>query len=281
MRIALSPIGDPYTAQLFVGGMVFNLEHKTGNLYPQLKPEQIISFKGNTSISGYYTAVFDTELVSLKNGTEAQSEWEKVIRFPEILFNGPIKDNALLNQINEQSFQHDFGFVITNETIKNRLDGNLVILDLAGDKYFVDVVLNQLRSVKNFMIQLNLNDFNQFEDRNWGWYDVRRKQLVDIDADSIIRTPKHVYHVQFSELFNLDPIGFAGKEDFGLPVGLSNSARYINYVLMEVEPKAYSQHVSETPIASNIADNRKRRGLPPEKARVVRSVKLKGRGLNS
>ena len=279
MRIDLNPIGDPEMAQLFIQGKVFNLQHKTGNIYAQYNPISPISFKGDTPLNGCFSAVYDEWNNTLEKNSLPEDEWQRLIKFPEILFNGPIKDNAVLNEINRQRFREDSGFVVTNETLKNRLEGQLVILDLAGDKFFVDIRLNQLRSIKNFMIQLDMKDFNQLANRIWGWYDKGKKQMVTIDNNSIIRTPKNIYRVEFNDWFTLDPIGFARKDDIGRPEQFWNDAKYVNDVLMEVDPKANVKHISETHIAAIVVENRHHKGLPPETARIVAPIKTNGKGI--
>ncbi|UPK67957.1 hypothetical protein [Chitinophaga filiformis] len=279
MKIELNHIGDPKIGQLFIDGRAFNLEHHGKRIYPQGNVEGGVCLNGANAVNGTYAMVFDRLQNKLLLIDQPTTSFQTVVRLPEQLLGGPISDDRRLNAINAASFEDRSNFVVVSKTIFNRLQGALTVLDLAGDKYNVDIRLQELRSIKNFMITIPFVDFSIEANGSCGWYDKKNKTVVSFDEEALVTTPANVYWVQFPDWYKIDPIGTARVDNMWRPEKEWNDAKYINDVQMIVNPTATFQHISETYMAAIIKENRVKKGLPPERVMAPKQIKTKHRRL--
>ncbi|OMP80042.1 hypothetical protein [[Flexibacter] sp. ATCC 35208] len=267
IHTGLSEIGDAHAAQLLVYGVVFNLEHETGRIYPQYNPDNAISFKGEKPVDGYYHAIYDRAKQAIYKGDIQDHFLQINVKFPEILFKGPIKENNVLTEINQESFEDNAGFVIVNNTIKNRLAGLLPQVDIMGDKYILDLTLNQLWSISDDKHILSIEKFRENNDKVYAWYDKANKKVVDIDARGILSTPKNIYLVELPSWFRIDPVSPVWRKQFEGTRLHEKETMFLNTVMMEPNPTANATHISQTEMVNAIKMNRIRKGLPPERIR--------------
>ncbi|OMP80024.1 hypothetical protein [[Flexibacter] sp. ATCC 35208] len=267
MPIELNEIGDPNKAQLFIEGKPFDLEHQTGLMYPQGAIQNAISLKNIKSVEGYFPLIYNHKIDSLRPGVLTETIYEHEIKLPTILSLGPIKDNEVLNNINRDSFENDLGFVVVNETIRNRLLGKMPEIDIMGDKYILNMRDEMLVSTKDFQKQFSFKEFYRDDELGivQGWYDFKKKEIENIEQEYITHTPKNLYLVELPVWHKMDPIGAARRHYQIGQLEVLNDTEYINSFMMEPNPVAKSTHVSKTDLAKTIAKNRKARKLPPEK----------------
>ncbi|OMP80043.1 hypothetical protein [[Flexibacter] sp. ATCC 35208] len=278
MKIELSEIGDADMAQLFIDGIPFNIEHKGGKIYPQSAPDAVLTFKGEKPVGGYYHAVYNRVHECIRKGLIEDPEMDMKIKLPEILFSGPIRDNNEINEINEKCFRDGAGVVIVNETIRNRLKGILPVVDIAGDKYLLNLNLNQLVLASNPEHIISTEQFLNKDDRLYAWYNKASGQIVNLDSRTLLRTPPHIYLVELPSWLSIDPLSEAWRKDFRTTWLYDKQTLFLNTVMMEPNPTAKSIHISQTEMASVIKSNRIKNNLPPESKLVISSkIPKKGR----
>lgn len=272
MRIHLRPIGDPQTSQVFIGGQVFDIDHRLKWIYPPDRPGAGLIIRHAEPANGPIPVVYDSKTESLYLQPATFGPDQRIVHLPPRLFEGPITDEKELNKINEKNFREEAGFVVVSKALYNRLEGKLPVLDLVGDKYVVDIRMDVLKSAKNFEKTIPLDAFTSRGENNYGFYDKKSKSMFYFDPEQISKTPPHVYYVEFPAWNKIDPVGLARIKNIDLPLKEQNDARYLNEIEMIVSPAATFKHISETPVAAMIKQNRKRDGLPAERIILPRAA---------
>lgn len=259
--------------EIIIGGNFYRLDISEMSLKSIDKPEKEIKLADITpDADGDFYLSHHNGTSELYAVTGLNSDSESLVRLPKALLTMDVTDQAQIDTINAESFKQDMGFVIINDTIQSRLSGKLPVVDLAGDKFFLDVRLNELRHIDDFSHRIDMDAFYSFDESICAIYDTADKQVLQIDGDTITETPKNAVYVELQDFFYIDPVGYARKDR--LP-----DTYFLNNVLMVNKPAALVKPLSETELPSLIKKNRQQKGLPAEEINRDIHKKRKGKRL--
>ncbi|MFB9843966.1 PAS domain-containing protein [Mucilaginibacter ginsenosidivorans] len=104
----------------------------------------------------------------------------------------------------------DFEIICDPDTLKQRREGILPQIDLAGEAFIVDLQLHELRNAKFFFPVISLKSFELTND---GWhyeafYEPLMKQVVTIDP-GILEFPEGIIKIKIPNELGLDPVATA------------------------------------------------------------------------
>lgn len=104
----------------------------------------------------------------------------------------------------------DFEIIVDQETLANRQNGILPQIDIAGEKFIVDLRLQELRHAEYFFPVLSLKSFDLTDD---GWhytafYEPVMKQVVQIDP-KLLEFPDGIIRIKIPNEIGLDPVATA------------------------------------------------------------------------
>ena len=104
----------------------------------------------------------------------------------------------------------DFELIVDQKLLYQRLNGVLPQIDLAGEKFTVDLRLHELRNSKYFFPVISLKSFELTND---GWhyeayYHPVMKQVVDLDP-KLLEFPEGVIKLKIPNEIGLDPVAIA------------------------------------------------------------------------
>lgn len=144
----------------------------------------------------------------------------------------------------------DFEIIVDQEALKARLDGTLPQIDIAGDKFIVDLRLHELRHAEYFFPVISLKSLDLTDD---GWhfeafYEPIMKQVVAIDP-KLTEFPNGVVKIKLPNELGLDPVGTARI------YGMSERDLLRRYPIQK-ELKALVIPLSETNVPRLIQQNR-------------------------
>jgi hypothetical protein len=144
----------------------------------------------------------------------------------------------------------DFQVIVDQQLLEQRHLGALPKINIAGEEFFVDLRLQELRHAKNFHPIISLKSFELTND---GWkyeayYNTVMKQVVEIDP-KLTEFPDGVIKIQIPNEIGLDPVGTA------LQYGM-NERDLLRRHPIQKDLKAEIIPLSETHIPSLIRQNR-------------------------
>lgn len=104
----------------------------------------------------------------------------------------------------------DFDIIVDLEALAKRHEGILPQIDINGEKFIVDLQLQELRHTEYFFPVLSLKSFDLTPD---GWhyvafYEPIMKQVVNIDP-KLTEFPQHIIQVRLPNEIGLDPVATA------------------------------------------------------------------------
>jgi hypothetical protein len=104
----------------------------------------------------------------------------------------------------------DFEVIVDQEALARRREGILPQIDLAGEKFTVDLRLHELRNSKHFFPVISLKSFELTND---GWhyeayYHPVMKQVVELDP-KLLEFPEGVIKLKIPNEIGLDPVATA------------------------------------------------------------------------
>ncbi|MGY4538189.1 hypothetical protein ACVW0P_002609 [Mucilaginibacter sp. UYNi724] len=104
----------------------------------------------------------------------------------------------------------DFEIIIDQETLAQRQNGILPQIDLAGEKFTIDLRLHELRNSQYFFPVISLKNFELTND---GWhyeayYHPVMKQVVEVDP-KLLEFPEGVVKLKIPNEIGLDPVATA------------------------------------------------------------------------
>jgi hypothetical protein len=116
---------------------------------------------------------------------------------------------------------HYYGSLNGEDAVKFRLGGALPMLDIAGQLFFVDVRIMQLRPKDNFLATpIDLNDVGYFDGTGRHYlmlYDKKKKEEAFLPSSTkTVPQQQNLVVVKFPTLYALDPIAVArmnGKDE--------------------------------------------------------------------
>lgn len=106
----------------------------------------------------------------------------------------------------------DFEVIVDQAALAKREQGILPQIDIAGEKFIIDLRLEELRHAEFFFPVLSLKSFDLTED---GWhylafYEPIMKQVVNIDP-GLTEFPNGIIHIKLPNEIGLDPVDTARK----------------------------------------------------------------------
>lgn len=147
--------------------------------------------------------------------------------------------------------------------------GILPQIEIAGEHFFIDLRLQELRHVRDFTPILSLKKFTLTEDSEqyWAFYHLMLRQIIDIDP-KLTEFPDNVILIKIPNELGLDPIGAARI------YGIDDVEVLKEYPIRE-NLKAEVVPLSETQVPAWIAANRK--ALQQEHKQIKRTHRLRRR----
>jgi hypothetical protein len=144
----------------------------------------------------------------------------------------------------------DFELIVDQKLFDQRLNGILPQIDLAGEKFTVDLRLQELRNSKFFFPVISLKSF-ELTDDGWhyqAYYHPVKKQVVEFDP-KLLEFPEGVIKVKIPNEIGLDPIATARQ------YGIDERELLRRYPIQK-DLKAEVTPLSETHIPALIRRNR-------------------------
>jgi hypothetical protein len=105
---------------------------------------------------------------------------------------------------------NDFKVIVDQEALSKRKEGILPQIDIAGEKFIVDLPMQELRHAQHFFPVISLQSF---EVTNDGWhyeafYEPLMKQVVEIDP-KLLELPQGIIKIKLPNEIGLDPVAAA------------------------------------------------------------------------
>lgn len=144
----------------------------------------------------------------------------------------------------------DFEVIVDQDALKQRRDGVLPQIDLAGEKFVFDLRLHELRHAKYFFPVISLKSFELTND-GWNYeayYHPVMKQVVDLDP-KLLEFPEGVIKLKIPNELGLDPVATA--REYGM-----DEREVLRRHPIQKELKAEVIPLSETNVPALIQRNR-------------------------
>jgi hypothetical protein len=159
------------------------------------------------------------------------------------------------------------------EAVSRRLSGLQPVIDIKGQPYFVNVHFGLLEPANNFLIgPIRIGDIEMDQETKKlsFYFDTTIKDRVDID-DGITELPENVVRVELPNLYYLDPIGMARRNEKDLLYYKNDGIPLRMYRIATIIP------LQKTELLAEINENRKHAGMELLKADKKRNTQKKRR----
>ncbi|QKJ32834.1 hypothetical protein HQ865_24785 [Mucilaginibacter mali] len=172
------------------------------------KPEHEISFiKDMTDMGDHYLLPWDTEKQTVSHDPEKA---EPLIIDQLVWLDSEGMSEKYGIPVEKLQTMRDFEVIVDQEALKQRHEGILPQIDLAGEKFIIDLRLQELRHAQYFFPVISLKSFELTGD---GWhyeafYHPVMKQVVELDP-KLLEFPEGVIKVKIPTELGLDPVGTA------------------------------------------------------------------------
>ncbi|MES2446602.1 MAG: hypothetical protein V4546_05435 [Bacteroidota bacterium] len=184
-------------------------------------PPNIIELDKRPRFKGEHIMVYDWERhnhldVPLKKAFK--SDDRELILLPKKLTTlAQTPSDEECNQLNLESRDNGYGFFLANQVLNNRLTGKLPTIDMAGDTFYIDVRVGQLRHKDDLSAFISLDEIRPYEQDGKATflYNPETRSVFHPDWHNT-RLPEGVSAVQIPAIVHLDPVGLAryyGKAD--------------------------------------------------------------------
>jgi hypothetical protein len=195
-------------------GTAFEVDIETQSLIEIGHPDNSISFiEQMTDHGSHYDLIYDPKT---RNAFDRGNDFDKsddwtLVKIPKLIELNPQgmaeRYNYPIDKLNGKT---DFEVIVDQEAWALRRLGVLPRVDIAGEKFIVDLRLGELRHVKDHYPALRLKDFDFSGDGNdhVAFYHPATKQIVDLDP-RLTEFPEGVVKIRFPGLIGLDPVGTA------------------------------------------------------------------------
>lgn len=154
---------------------------------------------------------FCYDVVTKRPLQEAPGQHTEIIRVPQLVELDPEGMAAKYGLAPEQlKGKTDFDVIVDQEALTRRRQGILPQIDLAGEKFVVDLKLQELRDAQYFFPVISLKNFELTGD---GWYYEAyyhpvMKQVVELDP-KLLEFPEGVVKLRIPNELGLDPVATA------------------------------------------------------------------------
>lgn len=159
------------------------------------------------------------------------------------------------------------------ELLKERMQGKLPIIDIAGHPFYVDMRMQTLRPHDDFStLGIPFSAFDDFEGPDgfaWIPYDSQKHQLKVVSLERITEIPTDWVIIEIAQPWKLDPYGYARDNGFDIKETLKEDPIQEN-----LKARIVSWEEAGIPdlIKENKAKQQPERKRPPHK-RVVQNDK--------
>lgn len=189
------------------------------------------------------------------------NKWRCTVQIPQLIH---IDSEGMAKKygVSEKDLigKNDFDFRVDQQMYTERVFlGRLPVIDIAGDRFFVDMRFDELRWTKDISKRIILKD--HIEDsggKYFFYYDKTEKQPITIDP-GIIRLPENVVNVVVPEEHILDPLVFSQLTSVFRPhVGVNEVKDYLMKHPFQKDLKAEIIPLVETELAEKIKNNKEK-----------------------
>ncbi|MEO3404987.1 hypothetical protein AAFN85_13860 [Mucilaginibacter sp. CAU 1740] len=159
----------------------------------------------------------------------------------------------------------DFDVMVDQEALKARQNGTLPQIDIAGEKFIVDLRLQELRHAEYFFPVISLKSL-EITDDGWhyeAFYEPIMKQVVQLDP-KLTEFPNGIIKIRLPNEIGLDPVGTARI------YGMAERDLLRRYPIQK-ELKAEVIPLSETYVPRLIRENREQ--LQREHEQITRRMR--------
>ncbi|WP_316834985.1 hypothetical protein [Pedobacter nutrimenti] len=186
-------------------------------LYQQRSPLNVIYFSNMENMGTHYRFEYDTDRKAMPLELQQDRENVKVVKIPPLNVLDPegmsLKYGVPLNEVMQRD---DLSFLIGAEDyiwLRQLLGGTLPTIDLAGDRFEIDLEGNRLlvAETRAGSTSLNLLERDVTGFYLLGYYHKTGKQLVKIPEDCSL-LPVEVLPIKIPYAMNLDSVGASRKE---------------------------------------------------------------------
>jgi len=172
------------------------------------KPEHEISFiRDMTDMGDHYLLAWDKEKQTVSSDPERSEPLilDQLVRLDPEGMSG--KYGVPIEKLQTMG---DFEVMVDQEALKQRREGILPQIDLAGEKFMVDLQLHELRHARYFFPVISLKSFELTNDgRNYeAYYHPVMKQVIDLDP-KLLEFPEGVIKIKIPNELGLDPVATA------------------------------------------------------------------------
>lgn len=166
----------------------------------------------------------------------------------------------------------DFEVIVDQDLWKQRLSGVLPTIDIAGERFVIDLRLQELRHAQNFTPVISLRSFDMDDegDHYIAFYHPFMRQVVNIDP-KLTEFPDGVIAIKMPNELGLDPVAAARK--YGM-----DERELVRLYPIQKDLKAETIPLSETNVPALIQKNRQALREEHEQIRNNRRLK-RGRRL--
>lgn len=246
------------TRQLIINGTLFDIDYQNREFIEVDNRQNKIPFDRLSEREGYYEGLYqmtDKNCLSknISIGDVYFDEDVIEIRIPKRVVDNDYPDQIAARAINDASYNNDYGVLVMDDRIANRLQGMLPRIDIAGDTFIVDWRLQELRHENDLSAIINLKFLPVSGDGNsyLSYYHLVSKQTVQPEPD-IREMPEHVVMIEIPGEMTLDPVGVAQQ------YGLKDTQLLRTYPIRE-NLKATVKPLSETPLKELVEKNRQQK----------------------
>jgi len=172
------------------------------------KPEHEISFiRDMRDMGDHYLLAWDTE----KQTVSTDPERAEPIILDQLVWLDPEGMSEKYGiPVEKLQTMRDFEVMVDQEALRQRREGILPQIDLAGEQFIVDLQLHELRNAKYFFPVISLKSFELTND-GWNYeayYHPVMKQVVDLDP-KLLEFPEGVIKIKIPNELGLDPVATA------------------------------------------------------------------------
>lgn len=202
----MAKLREPVIYQIEQTSFVIDLDRQT--LRQTDDPDNEISFINQMRDMGdYYLLAWDA---ATKNAGDDPDKVEPLIIPPLSALDPEGMSEKYGVPLDQMTGKTDFQIIVDQEALKARLDGILPQIDIAGEKFIVDLRLHELRHAEYFFPVISLKSLDLTDD---GWhyeafYEPIMKQVVTLDP-KLTEFPNGVIKIKLPNELGLDPVATA------------------------------------------------------------------------
>lgn len=157
----------------------------------------------------------DHEQADIPLTRAARMEIYDLIILPEELINlRTIPSDEKCYRLNQESQKNGFGYFVADQDTSDRIQGKLATVDIAGQEFFIDMRMGQLRPKDDFGSFIAFEDIAPWDDGDKAvfLYNTKSKSVFNPHWD-VAKDKSDIIAVQTRSMANMDPVGLARRLD--------------------------------------------------------------------